>query len=119
MADNEEQFGKRVEDINFFEQLEGSRGGGIAVMSDGEKYDRIRRVMLPWYAPSHQKTQFVRMRELARQMTATWSAMPAGATLDMREWMQRYALEVSGRGACNYDFGLMGLEQPTTPFGRP
>ncbi|HXU22810.1 MAG TPA: cytochrome P450 [Tepidiformaceae bacterium] len=118
VADNEEQFGKRVEDINFFEQLEGSRGGGIAVMSDGDNYDRIRRVMLPWYAPSHQKTQFVRMKELARQMTATWSAMPAGTTLDAREWMQRYALEVSGRGACNYDFGLMGLDGPTTPFGQ-
>jgi len=61
VAGNEEQFGKRVEDINFFDQLAGSRGGGISVVSDGDYYNRVRRIMLPWYAPAHQKTQFGRM----------------------------------------------------------
>src|SRR5579884_589978 len=47
VATNEEQFGKRVEDINFFDQLAGSRGGGISVVSDGDHYNKVRRVMLP------------------------------------------------------------------------
>jgi len=33
VAGNELQFGKRVEDINFFDQLSNSRGGGISVIS--------------------------------------------------------------------------------------
>jgi hypothetical protein len=56
VAADDEQFGKRVEEINFFAQLSNSRGGGISVIGDGERYERIRRVMLPWYAPSHQRT---------------------------------------------------------------
>ena len=51
VAADEEQFGKRVEEINFFAQLRNSRGGGISVIGDGEHYERIRRVMLPWYSP--------------------------------------------------------------------
>jgi len=113
VATNEEQFGKRVEDINFFDQLAGSRGGGISVVSDSEYYDRVRRIMLPWYAPAHQKTQFDRMKELARKMVDAWADMADDAPLDLREWMQRYSLEVSGRGACNYDFGL--LEKDAVP----
>ncbi|HEV7213860.1 MAG TPA: cytochrome P450, partial [Chloroflexota bacterium] len=116
VACNEEQFGKRVEDINFFDQLAGSRGGGISVVSDGDYYDRVRRIMLPWYAPAHQKTQFGRMKELARKTTAAWAALPDNQPLDMREWLERYALEVSGRGACNYDFGLLDKDAVKTPF---
>ncbi|MGH3256712.1 MAG: cytochrome P450 [Streptosporangiaceae bacterium] len=108
VAANEEQFGKRVEEINFFAQLGHSRGGGISVIGDGEHYDQIRRVMLPWYAPSHQRTQLERMKDQARRLVADWSAIPAGTTLEARTWMERYALEVSGRGACAYDFGLLG-----------
>ena len=37
-AIDEEQFGKRVEEINFFAQLSNSRGGGISVIGDGEHY---------------------------------------------------------------------------------
>ncbi len=40
VAGNELQFGKRVEDINFFDQLSNSRGGGISVIGDGEHYDQ-------------------------------------------------------------------------------
>jgi len=108
VAANEEQFGKRVEEINFFAQLSNSRGTGISVIGDGEHYDQIRRVMLPWYAPSHQRTQLERMKDQARKLVADWSAIPAGTTLEARTWMERYALEVSGRGACAYDFGLLG-----------
>ncbi|MHB8576468.1 MAG: cytochrome P450, partial [Dehalococcoidia bacterium] len=117
VAGNEAQFGKRVEEINFFDQLAGSRGGGISVVSDSDYYDQVRRIMLPWYAPAHQKTQFARMKELARRTTAAWAAMPNDQPLDMREWMERYALEVSGRGACNYDFGLLDKDAVKTPFG--
>ena len=116
VADDEEQFGKRVEDINFFDQLAGSRGGGISVASDGDYYDRVRRIMLPWYAPAHQKTQFARMKDLAKQTIAAWATVPDDEPLDMREWMQRYTLEVSGRGACNYDFGLLDKAAVKTPF---
>jgi cytochrome P450 / NADPH-cytochrome P450 reductase len=108
VAGNEEQFGKRVEEINFFAQLSNSRGGGISVIGDGEHYDQVRRVMLPWYAPSHQRTQLERMKDQARKLVADWAAAPAGTTFDARTWMERYALEVSGRGACAYDFGLLG-----------
>jgi cytochrome P450/NADPH-cytochrome P450 reductase len=107
VAADEEQFGKRVEEINFFDQLSNSRGGGISVIGDGEHYDRVRRVMLPWYSPQHQRTQLERMKDQARKLVAAWSALPEGESLDARAWMERYTLEVSGRGACAYDFGLL------------
>ena len=107
VAGNEEQFGKRVEEINFFDQLSRSRGGGISVIGDGEHYEQVRRVMLPWYAPTHQRTQLERMKEQARKLVAAWAAIPDDEPLDARTWMERYTLEVSGRGACNYDFGLL------------
>ena len=119
VAAAEEQFGKRVEEINFFAQLSNSRGGGISVIGDGEHYEQIRRVMLPWYAPSHQRTQLPRMQEQARKLVAAWSAIPDDEPLDARGWMERYTLEVSGRGACNYDFGLLegGRDhEPPHPF---
>jgi cytochrome P450 / NADPH-cytochrome P450 reductase len=116
VAANEEQFGKRVEEINFFAQLSNSRGGGISVIGDGEHAERIRRVMLPWYAPSHQRTQLERMKEQARKLVAAWSAIPDDEPLDARAWMERYALEVSGRGACNYDFGLLDGNRDPHPF---
>jgi len=106
VADNEEQFGKRVEEINFFAQLSNSRGGGISVIGDSERTEQIRRVMLPWYAPSHQRTQLERMKEQARKLVDAWYALPPGEPLEARGWMERYTLEVSGRGACSYDFGL-------------
>jgi len=113
VAADEEQFGKRVEEINFFSQLSNSRGGGISVIGDGEHYDQVRRVMLPWYAPSHQRTQLERMKDQARKLVAAWSAVPDDEALDARAWMERYTLEVSGRGACAYDFGLLdGIGDP-------
>jgi cytochrome P450 / NADPH-cytochrome P450 reductase len=107
VAENEEQFGKRVEEINFFEQLAHSRGDGISVLGDGERYERIRSVMLPWYAPSHQRTQLERMKEQARALVDAWGELPRDEPLDARAWLERYTLEVSGRGACNYDFGTL------------
>ena len=113
VAGDEEQFGKRVEEINFFTQLANSRGGGISVIGDGEHYERVRRIMLPWYAPSHQRTQLERMKEQARHLVAAWSARPDDEPLDARAWMERYTLEVSGRGACSYNFGLLdGTREP-------
>ena len=116
VAADEEQFGKRVEEINFFAQLSNSRGGGISVIGDGEHYERIRRVMLPWYAPSHQRTQLERMKEQARKLVTAWSAIPDNEPLDARAWMERYTLEVSGRGACAYDFGLLDGNGDPHPF---
>ncbi|HTB75707.1 MAG TPA: cytochrome P450, partial [Polyangiaceae bacterium] len=116
VAADEEQFGKRVEENNFFAQLSNSRGGGISVIGDGEHYERIRRVMLPWYAPSHQRTQLERMKEQARKLVTAWSAIPDDEPLDARAWMERYALEVSGRGACAYDFGLFDGNGDPHPF---
>ena len=107
VAADEEQFGKRVEEINFFAQLANSRGGGISVIGDGEHSEQIRRVMLPWYAPPHQRTQLERMKDQARKLVAAWAALPDDEPLDARAWMERYTLEVSGRGACAYDFGLL------------
>ena len=113
VAANEEQFGKRVEEINFFDQLAHSRGGGISVIGDGEHTEQIRRVMLPWYAPLNQRTQFPLMKEQARKLVTAWSALPDTEPIDARSWMERYALEVSGRGACSYDFGLLdGTSEP-------
>ena len=116
VAGNELQFGKQIEDINFFDQLSNSRGGGISVIGDGEHYERIRRVMLPWYAPMNQRTQLELMKEQARKLVACWSAMPDSEPLDARSWMERYALEVSGRGACKYDFGLLDGSSNPHPF---
>ena len=116
MAGDEEQFGKRVEEINFFAQLGNSRGGGISVIGDGEHYERIRRVMLPWYAPLNQRTQLGQMKEQARKLVDAWSAIPDAEPIDARAWMERYTLEVSGRGACNYDFGLLGGNGDPHPF---
>jgi cytochrome P450 / NADPH-cytochrome P450 reductase len=112
VAANEEQFGKRVEEINFFAQLANSRGGGVSVIGDGAHYDSVRRVMLPWYAPSNQQTQLPRMKEQARELVDAWAALPEGEALDARSWIERYTLEVSGRGACNYDFGLFDGDDP-------
>ncbi len=108
VAADEEQFGKRVEEINFFTQLANSRGGGLSVIGDGAHYEQVvRRVMLPWYSPAHQRTQLDRMKDQARKLVAAWSALPDDEPLDARAWMERYTLEVSGRGACAYDFGLL------------
>jgi cytochrome P450/NADPH-cytochrome P450 reductase len=112
VAADEEQFGKRVEEINFFAQLSNSRGCGISVIGDSDRTEQIRRVMLPWYSPQHQRTQLERMKEQARKLVAAWSAMPDSEPLDARTWMERYTLEVSGRGACNYDFGLFDAAAP-------
>ena len=82
VAADEEQFGKRVEEINFFAQLSNSRGGGISVIGDGEHYEQVRRVMLPWYAPPHQRTQLERMKDQARKLVAAWSAIPDDEPLE-------------------------------------
>jgi len=115
VASDEEQFGKRVEEINFFAQLANSRGGGLSVIGDGPHYERIRRVMLPWYSPAHQRTQLDRMKDQAGRLVAAWAALPDDEPLDARAWMERYTLEVSGRGACAYDFGLLASD--TTSCG--
>jgi cytochrome P450 / NADPH-cytochrome P450 reductase len=107
VASNEEQFGKRVEEINFFDQLQNTRGGGISVIGDSPHYERIRRVMLPWYSPQHQRTQLPRMKEQAKKLVEAWASLPDDDPIDARAWMERYTLEVSGRGACSYDFGLL------------
>src|SRR5690348_14373607 len=121
VADDEEQFGKRVEDINFFDQLANSRGGGLSVIGDGGHYDKVRRVMLPWYSPAHQRTQLELMKDQARRMAGAWAALPDDEPLDARAWMERYTLEVSGRGACAYDFGLLAGDRTSggTGDGRP
>jgi cytochrome P450/NADPH-cytochrome P450 reductase len=107
VATDEEQFGKRVEAINFFDQLRNSRGGGLSVIGDGEHYERVRRVMLPWYSPAHQRTQLDLMKAQAGKMMRAWAELPDEQPLEARGWMERYTLEVSGRGACAYDFGLL------------
>jgi cytochrome P450 / NADPH-cytochrome P450 reductase len=109
---DEERFGKRVEEINFFDQLANSRGGGISVIGDGPHYEQIRRVMLPWYSTQNQRTQFPRMKEQARKLVDAWMAISDSQPLDARAWIERYTLEVSGRGACNYDFGLFDGGDP-------
>ncbi len=116
IASDDERFGKRVENINFFAQLANSRGGGLSVIGDGAHYEKVRRVMLPWYAPSHQRTQLELMKEQARKLVAAWSKIPDDRPVDARAWMERYALEVSGRGACAYDFGLLGGDGAPHPF---
>jgi cytochrome P450/NADPH-cytochrome P450 reductase len=113
VAGNEGQFGKPIEEINFFDQLQNTRGDGISVIGDGERYERIRRVMLPWYSPQSQRTQLPVMKEQAQALVARWAELPDDEPLDARSWMERYTLEVSGRGACRYDFGL--LQQGACP----
>ncbi|HEY2549891.1 MAG TPA: cytochrome P450 [Streptosporangiaceae bacterium] len=115
VAGDEEQFGKQVEEINFFAQLRNSRGGGISVIGDGEHYEKVRRVMLPWYSPQHQRTQLELMKEQARRLVAAWSGISDDEPLDARSWLERYTLEVSGRGACNYNFGLLDGSGPAGP----
>ena len=44
------------------------------------------------------------MKDQARKLVAAWSALPDDEPLDARAWMERYTLEVSGRGACAYDW---------------
>jgi cytochrome P450/NADPH-cytochrome P450 reductase len=107
VAGDEEQFGKRIEEINFFDQLQNTRGNGISVIGDGDQYEQVRRVMLPWYSPQHQRTQLPRMKEQAQKLVAAWASLPDDEPIDARSWMERYTLEVSGRGACSYDFGLL------------
>jgi cytochrome P450 / NADPH-cytochrome P450 reductase len=107
VAGDEERFGKPVEEINFFAQLQNTRGDGISVIGDGERYERIRRVMLPWYSPQNQRTQLPVMKEQAQNLVARWAELRDDEPLDARAWMERYTLEVSGRGACRYDFGLL------------
>ncbi|HEU5216837.1 MAG TPA: cytochrome P450 [Gaiellaceae bacterium] len=107
VAGDEEQFGKPIEEINFFDQLQNSRGEGISVIGDGEHYERVRRVMLPWYSPQNQRTQLPVMKEQAQRLVARWAELPDDEPVDARAWMERYTLEVSGRGACRYDFGLL------------
>src|SRR5579862_4327024 len=118
VAANEEQFGKRAEEINFFAQLSNSRGGGISVIGDSARTEMIRRVMLPWYSPQHQRTQLELMKEQARRLVANWAALPDEQPVDARVWMERYALEVSGRGACNYNFGLLDGNPSPPPFAE-
>jgi cytochrome P450 / NADPH-cytochrome P450 reductase len=113
VAADEEQFGKREEEINFFAQLQNARGRGISVIGDGDEYERVRRVMLPWYSPQHQRTQLQRMKEQARKLVDAWSTIPHDEPVDARTWLERYTLEVSGRGACNYDFGLLDPDAAT------
>jgi cytochrome P450/pSer/pThr/pTyr-binding forkhead associated (FHA) protein len=116
VAANEEHFGKRVEGINFFAQLSHSCGGGLSVIGDGPHYNQVRRVMLPWYAPLNQRTQLPMMQEQARKLVAAWSAIPDNEVIDARAWIERYTLEVSGRGACRYDFGLLDGTGDPHPF---
>jgi cytochrome P450 / NADPH-cytochrome P450 reductase len=107
VAADEQQFGKRIEELNFFAQLSNSRGGGISVIGDGDHYEQVRRVMLPWYSPMNQRTQLGWMKQQAQRLVSAWSELPDDEPVDARSWMERYTLEVSGRGACNYDFGLL------------
>src|SRR5581483_2524783 len=118
VAGNEEQFGKRIEEINFFAQLQNTRGEGISVIGDGDHYEKVRRVMLPWYSPQHQRTQLPRMKEQAQKLVAAWSALPDDEPIDARSWLERYTLEVSGRGACSYDFGLLDGNGGVHPFAE-
>jgi cytochrome P450 / NADPH-cytochrome P450 reductase len=107
VAGDEEQFGKPIEEINFFAQLQNTRGGGISVIGDSEHYERVRRVMLPWYSPQNQRTQLPVMKAQAQKLVARWEELADDEPIDARAWMERYTLEVSGRGACRYDFGLL------------
>src|SRR5206468_6396877 len=48
-----------------------------------------------------------------------WAARPDDEPLDARAWMERYTLEVSGRGACAYDFGLLSTDPEGPADGAP
>jgi cytochrome P450 len=72
--------------------------------------------MLPWYSPQNQRTQLGQMKDQARKLVAAWSKIPDDEPIDARTWMERYTLEVSGRGACNYDFGLLDGSGDPHPF---
>lgn len=75
--------------------------------------------MLPWYSPQHQRTQLVRMKEVAEAMVKVWmNDIPLDQPCDMRDWMTRYSLEISGRGACNYDFRLLAANPQRSPFAK-
>src|SRR5579884_4239695 len=63
--------------------------------------------MLPWYSPQNQRTQLPVMKEQAQRLVARWAELPDDEPVDARSWLERYTLEVSGRGACRYDFGLL------------
>jgi len=112
VASNEEQFGKREEEINFFRQLQATRGTGISVIGDSEYYERVRRVMLPWYSPANQRAQFPMMVEEAQRLVEAWSRLSDDEPIDAVPWIERYTLSVSGRGACNYDFRLFSDGEP-------
>jgi cytochrome P450/NADPH-cytochrome P450 reductase len=107
VAENEDQFGKSVADLNFFDQMQNARGHGISVIGDGEHYERVRRVMLPWFSPQHMQTQLPALTAQAQRMAEQW-ARHGDTPTDAHDWMERYALEVSGRGACNIGFNLLG-----------
>ena len=107
VATDEEQFGKRAEEINFFAQLSNSRGGGISVIGDGERTELIRRVMLPWYSPAAPAHPAGADEGAGAQDGRELGRAARRAAGDARVWMERYAFEVSGRGACDYDFGLL------------
>jgi cytochrome P450/NADPH-cytochrome P450 reductase len=118
VAGDEERFGKPIDEINFFDQLQNSRGGGISVIGDGDHYESVRRVMLPWYSPQNQRTQLPVMKEQAQALVDRWAELPDDEPLDARAWMERYTLEVSGRGACRYDFGLLAEGSCPHSFGQ-
>ena len=59
------------------------------------------------------------MKDQARKLVAAWSALPDDEPLDARAWMERYTLEVSGRGACAYDFGLLDGDSDPHQFAPP
>jgi len=118
VAGDNEQFGKKVEGINFFKQLGGARGMGISVVSDSPFYDKVRRVMLPWYSPQHQRTQFSRMMDVAKDTIGAWEKIELDKPMDMRDWFTRYSLEISGRGACSYDFKLLDPNPQRSDFAR-
>ena len=107
VAADEEQFGKRVEEINFFAQLSNSRGGGISVIGDSEHTEQIRRVMLPWYAPPHQRTQLERMKEQARKLVAAWARSPTtsrstrGPGWSATRWRSPDAARATTTSACS------------------
>src|SRR5215467_7604383 len=86
VAGNEEQFGKPIEELNFFAQLQNTRGGGLSVIGDGEHYERIRRVMLPWYSPQNQRTQLPVMKEQAQKLVERWTELADDEPIDARSW---------------------------------
>jgi hypothetical protein len=41
-----------------------------------------------------------------QDLLSAWAEMPLDKPMDMRDWMIRYSLEISGRGACSYKFNV-------------